>query len=66
MEKPRPAQAGSADKLAQVLQLLGNDRPYTVIRSHGNTWRVLFSGDYGLSTVKIVDGKPVIIKDEKK
>ncbi len=57
--------AGSAEKLAYLLQQLGNTRPYTFIRSHGNTWRVHFAGDYVASTVKYVDGKPVIILDEK-
>ena len=66
MEKPRPSTlfiAGSPDKLAEILKQLGNDRSYNMIRSHGNTWRVHFDGDLVLSTVKIVDGKPVIIKD---
>jgi hypothetical protein len=66
MVAPKPFMiAGGVDKLAEVLQQLGNTRSYTLIRSHGNTWRVHFAGDYVLSTVKYVYGKPVIIKDEK-
>lgn len=36
-----------------------------MIRFHGDTWRVHFEGDYVPSTVKMVAGKWVIIKDEK-
>ena len=63
MVKPTPAMAGSSAMLAQVLTDLGNNRSYTVIRSHGNSWRVHFDGDLTPSTVKFVNGKPVIIKD---
>lgn len=65
MVKPTPSMAGSDAKLSEVLQELGNNRSYTVIRSHGNSWRVHFDGDLVPSTVKFVNGKPVIIKDEK-
>ena len=50
--------------LDEVLHLVGNTRAFTVIRQHNNTWRVHFEGDYVPSTVKMVNGKWVIIKDE--
>jgi hypothetical protein len=78
MEKPRPigpdqmiasgAETSPAfpsdGKLAYVLDKLGNTRPYTMIRSHGNKWRVHFEGDKKASTVKMVNGQYVIIQDE--
>jgi hypothetical protein len=62
-EPPYRPIAGSAVKLAQILAELGNTRAYTMIRSHGNTWRVHFEGDLKISTVKQVDGKYQIIQD---
>jgi hypothetical protein len=66
MEKPRPDQmiAGGAEKLAYVLGQLGNTRAYTMIRSHGNKWRVHFEGDKKASTVKMVNSQYVIIQDD--
>lgn len=65
MVAPRPLQHAvlSEDKLAEILQHLGNDRAYTIIRLHNNSCRVHFDGDLVLSTVKFVNDKPVIIKD---
>jgi hypothetical protein len=63
MVKPPPAIAGGEELLAQVLKELGNDRPYTMIRSDGNKWRVFFEGDKKASTVKKLDGKYTIIQD---
>jgi hypothetical protein len=66
MEKPRPEHmiAGGTIKLAYILEQLGNTRPYTMIRSHGNKWRVHFEGDKKASTVKMVNGQYVIIQDD--
>ena len=60
---PDPPLAGSLERLRLILEELGNDRAYTLIRSHGNTYRVHFAGDKNLSTVKKVDNKFVIIPD---
>ena len=71
MVAPKPAQPkdhtdlpGDAPSLATVLQQLGNTRAYTVIRSHGNSWRVHFEGDFKPSTVAVVKGKWAIILDK--
>jgi hypothetical protein len=52
------------NSLVEALQLMGNDRPYTLIRSHGNSWKVHFLGDTLPTVIKIVNGKPVISKEE--
>ncbi len=62
-EPPERPMAGSLVKLAQILVELGNTRAYTLIRSHGNSWRVHFEGDRKASSVKMVDGKYKIIQD---
>jgi hypothetical protein len=62
MVAPRPSKPAQL-KLEELLQLAGNNRAYTVIGQHGNVWRVCFEGDYSPSTVKIENGKAVIIKD---
>jgi hypothetical protein len=64
MVAPPPAKLETLT-LEEVLQLAGNTRAYTVICVHGNTWRVHFEGDYARSTVKIVSGKAVIIRDDQ-
>ena len=51
-------------QLEQILKLLGNDRSYTLIRSHPNTWKVHFAGDHTASVIKLVNGKPVITKED--
>ena len=62
MVAPRPAGPPNAElTLVQVLQLLGNDRSYTVISSHGHIWKVHFEGDLEPVTIRVVDGKPEII-----
>ena len=66
MVAPRPAQPSDPDRqLAEILQMFGNDRSYTVMKydTSSVTWMVLFEGDYVSSTVRFEDGKPVIIKD---
>lgn len=50
--------------LSSVLQQLGNNRAYTIIRSHNNSWRVHFEGDYKPSTVALVNGKWTITLDK--
>ena len=63
MVAPRPAgppDAVSSLTLAQALQLLGNDRAYTLIRFHNNSWRVHFEGDLKPVTIRVVDSKPEI------
>ena len=54
---------GTLERLRLILEELGNDRAFTLIRAHGNTYRVHFAGDKNLSTVKRVDNKFVIIQD---
>ena len=41
MVAPKPKDPSLID----LLEMLGNDRPYTVISHHGNTWVIHFSGD---------------------
>lgn len=55
-----PADAVPSLDLAMVLQQLGNDRAYTVISSHGNSWKVHFEGDAWAKTIRVVKGKPEI------
>jgi len=54
--------AGSDPSLAVVLQQLGNDRAYTILKSEHLLWVVHFEGDTTPSIVKLVDGKWVITK----
>jgi hypothetical protein len=49
--------------LEYVLEQLGVDRPYTLLRRHGNSWRVHFYGDAAPCTVTWKGNKPVIVKD---
>ena len=65
MVQPPPSKPKSVkpSDLASILQQLGNDRAYTIIHSDGKSWRLIFEGDYHLSTIKIVDGKWKIIPD---
>ncbi len=59
MVAPPPSKAVKAD-LVDVLQLLGNDRPYFVISSKADSWIVHFSGDSKPSMIVLVGGKWVI------
>jgi hypothetical protein len=46
--------------LADVLQQLGNDRPYFVISTKVDSWVVHFSGDSKPSMIVLVGGKWVV------
>jgi hypothetical protein len=46
--------------LVEVLQQLGNDRPYFVISSKAHSWVVHFSGDSKPSMIVLVGGKWVV------
>jgi hypothetical protein len=69
MVQPKPASPeqtamkGAEVTLEYVLELLGNNRPYTILRRHGNSWRIHFYGDPAPCTVKWQDRKPVITYD---
>jgi hypothetical protein len=52
---------GSAAKLAVALQILGNDRAYTVIKVKGNTWTVHFEGDSEPKVITFEGEKPEIL-----
>jgi hypothetical protein len=58
MVQPAPKEPGSAIKLAMALQILGNDRAYTVISVKGNTWTVHFEGDSEPKIITFEDEKP--------
>ena len=65
MVAPRPAQPSDPDRqLAEILQMFGNDRSYTVMKYDPSsvTWMVLFEGDHSVSYVKYDGEKPVILK----
>lgn len=64
MVAPTPRAPGFSKErqLAEILDMFGNDRAYTLLRYHGNVFKVLFEGDSEPSIVKLEDGKPVIIK----
>jgi hypothetical protein len=66
MVAPPPAKPElfTEERLANALTVLGNKRPYTFIRSHGNSWKVHFLGDTLPTVIKLVNGKPVISKEE--
>ena len=55
--------AGSDPSLAAVLQQLGNDRSYTILKAEHNLWIFHFEGDTKSSTGMLVDGKWVIITE---
>jgi hypothetical protein len=46
--------------LVDVLQQLGNDRPYFVISSKADSWVVHFSGDSKPSLIVLVGGKWIV------
>lgn len=66
--KPAPAKPAPAKPkylvLEDILHQAGNTRAYTVIRFHGDTWRIHFEGDLRPSTVKLVSGKWTIVQDK--
>jgi hypothetical protein len=47
-------------KLIKVLELLGNDRAYTVISQVGKTWLIQFEGDVGPTTITFEGENPEI------
>jgi len=58
----RPVIRGpSSARLAVALQLLGNDRAYTVVGIKGNTWIVHFEGDTKPTVIDFEGDKPEII-----
>jgi hypothetical protein len=64
MVAPVPAKPAAPLHLEDILKLLGNDRAYTVIITKPNSFKVHFEGDYKVSTIKLVNGKPVITKED--
>ena len=60
----RPARNAPLMQLEDILKLLGNDRSYTVIISNPHIWKIHFEGDRTMSTIKLVNGKPVITKED--
>jgi hypothetical protein len=60
MVQPRPARPAKKADLIDVLQQLGNDRPYFVISSKVDSWVVHFSGDSKPSMIVLVGGKWMI------
>jgi hypothetical protein len=40
-------------KLIKILELIGNDRAYTVLSHIGKTWVIQFKGDAGPTTITI-------------
>lgn len=69
MVQPKPAapeqtaMKGIDVSLEHVLEQLGNNRPYTILRRHGNSWRIHFYGDSAPVTVKWEYGKAAIVKE---
>ena len=47
-------------KLIKLLELIGNDRAYTVISHKGNTWVLHFEGDYDHTIITLEGEKPEI------
>jgi len=52
------------DELRSVLEMFGNDRPYTFLGFVDKGWKVHFAGDAKPSIVTYEDEKPVIIPEE--
>jgi hypothetical protein len=61
MVQPAPKVPGSAAKLAVALQIIGNDRAYTVISVKGNTWTVHFEGDSEPKIIVFEGEKPEVL-----
>lgn len=69
MVQPAPTVPGTAAhvpssasvKLAMALQIIGNDRAYTVINIEGNIWTVHFEGDIEPKVITFEDEKPEMI-----
>jgi hypothetical protein len=59
MVKPKPKKP---EQLKDILELFGNDRAYTIVKSYKDRWYVLFEGDTFPSIVTFEDEKPVILK----
>jgi hypothetical protein len=64
MVAPVPSMPAAPLQLEDILKLLGNDRAYTVIISKPNSFKIHFEGDRTISTIKLVNGKPVITKED--
>jgi hypothetical protein len=60
MVAPVPAKPKEKPDMVEVLQQLGNDRPYFVISTKADSWVVHFSGDSKPSMIVLVGGKWVI------
>jgi hypothetical protein len=61
MVQPPPARPAKKADLVDVLQQLGNDRPYVLVVTGVDHWIVHFIGDYKPSGIMLVDGKWKII-----
>jgi precorrin-6B methylase 1 len=61
MVQPAPMVPGSAARLAMALQIIGNDRAYTVVSIKGNTSTVHFEGDTEPKVIVFEGDKPEII-----
>jgi hypothetical protein len=60
MVAPPPVKPKEKPDLVEVLQQLGDDRPYCVISTKVDSWVVHFSGDSKPSMIVLVGGKWVI------
>jgi hypothetical protein len=56
MVKPKPA----IPEISSVLELIGEDRAYTIIKQSGKTWIIHFEGDYEPTTITFEGEKPEI------
>jgi hypothetical protein len=59
---PPPKHRLSEPRLAEILQLFGNDRAYTLVSFDGEYWVVHFEGDADHSMIKFEGEKPIMIK----
>ena len=51
---------GTTVQLAKLLQMIGNDRAYTVINHEGNVWTLMFEGDYAPTVLRFEGEKPEV------
>ncbi len=57
MASPLPAKLEDEPTLVVVLELLGNDRPFTEISHRKHEWIIHFLGDEKPTTITFSDGK---------
>jgi len=52
---------GPTVQLALLLQMIGNNRSYTVISHEGNVWTIHFEGDYDHTVIRFEGDKPEVL-----